>query len=91
LINHPGLSGFVQPEGGKAAAFAAAFLGLIDLYLIWHIILLILGVQSGNSLPSSKAVLGVTITIILALAIQTLLGFLPMLFGGANIVRPFFF
>lgn len=91
LINHPGLSGFVKPESSNAAAFAAAFLGLIDVYLIWHIILLILGVQSGNSLSSSKAVLGVLVTIMLALALQTVLGFLPTLFGGANIVRPFFF
>ncbi|MGH2524088.1 MAG: YIP1 family protein, partial [Anaerolineales bacterium] len=64
LIANPGLSGFA-PAGGGASAFLAAFLGLIDIYLIWHIVLLVFGVRAGNGLATAKAAGGVLLAMLL--------------------------
>ena len=90
LVTHPGLSGFA-PAGGGASAFLAALLGLADIYLIWHILLLIRGVRASNGLPPSKAASGVLLTMLLVLLLQALPGFLLAQLSGLNIIGPFFF
>ncbi|MGH2524117.1 MAG: hypothetical protein ACRDH2_16545, partial [Anaerolineales bacterium] len=74
-----------------ASAFLAAFLGLIDIYLIWHIVLLVFGVRAGNGLATAKAAGGVLLAMLLVLLLQALPGFLFAQLSGLNIIRPFFF
>jgi hypothetical protein len=47
----------------------------VDIYLIWNIILLIIGVRTGDGLSRGKAVGGVLITILIVLIFQVLLAF----------------
>jgi hypothetical protein len=90
LLANPGLRGFAPPGEASSSLFLASLLGLIDLYLIWHILLLIIGVNAADGLSRGKAVGGVLITISLVLLLQVLFGFLSAKLGGLTIVRPFF-
>jgi len=88
LIANPGLSGLVQktrPIGEIIAAppslgqmVLVAFLSPIDLFLIWNLILLVVGVTVATRLPRRKAAL-VTLGVWLLL---TTLSLLPTLVGG---------
>lgn len=90
LIESTGLSGFAPPDPGGGVTYLAALLSLIDIYLIWHVILLITGVRAGNGLSLGKAGGGVFVTIGLVVAFQALLDYLINRLGGLTIVRPFF-
>ncbi|MFQ6101331.1 MAG: Yip1 family protein [Anaerolineae bacterium] len=88
LIANPGLSGLVQetrpiseivvapPSPGQT--LLVAFLSRIDLFLVWNLILLVIGVMVATRLPRRKAVLA-TLGIWLLL---TAVSLLPALIGG---------
>ena len=88
LIPNPGLSGLVQenrPIGEIVVAppslgqtLLVAFLSRIDLFLVWSLVLLVIGVVVATRLPRRKAVL-VTLGVWLLL---TALSLLPALIGG---------
>jgi hypothetical protein len=90
LIAAPGLAGFAPAGEGGFAAFLAAFLALIDLYVVWHIALLTLGVQVASGLRLGKALAGMAAVTLLVLAIQALAGYLASSLSGLTIIRPFF-
>lgn len=90
LISNPGLSGFA-PAGGKFFTFLSQLMGLIDIYVVWHVLLLVLGIRAANGLSRGKVWTGVLVTIVLVLGLEALLGFASTLLGGLNIVRPFMF
>lgn len=84
-INSPGLSGF-----GSTTGFVSQLLSHLDIFLVWNIILLILGFQIADSLTRSKAVAGVVVIVMLAVLAQSGLGALGSRFGGLAVQRPFF-
>jgi hypothetical protein len=90
LISSPGLSGFVAADVSGAMAYLGSLLTLIDIYLVWHIILLVIGARAATSLPTGKAVTGVLGCLILVVALQALLGYLGGLLGDLTVIRPFF-
>lgn len=90
LISSPGLSGFAAQDPGGEATYLAALLSLVDIYLLWHILLLIVGVRVGNNLSASKAVGGVIFTIVLVTTLQSLLSYGVDRLGALTVVRPFF-
>ncbi len=91
LIANPGLSGFAPMGDGGWGLFLVKFLALIDIYIIWHILLVILGVRAATSLASAKASGGAIFTILVVLLLQAALGYLVAGVGNLTIVRPFFF
>lgn len=91
LISHPGLSGFVSGEQGNAAIFAGALLALVDIYVVWHVFLLVTGVRSGDTLPAPKAWTAVLFTVVLVLIVRALPAVIAAQFGDVTVVRPFFF
>lgn len=91
LIAYPGLSGFVGSEQGNMAILAAALLALIDLYLMWHVVLLMTGVRAGDSLSRGKAWTAVLFTVVLALILRALPALVAAQFGDLTVVRPFFY
>lgn len=91
LISHPGLSGFLAGEQGNGAIFAGALLALIDVYVIWHIVLLVIGVRSGDTLPAPKAWTAVLFTVVLVLIARALPAVIAAQFGDVTVVRPFFY
>jgi hypothetical protein len=84
-INSPGLSGFITTPG-----FLAQLLTRIDIFLLWHVILLVIGFALSDSLPRSRAAAGVIVVIVLVLLAQAALGALTSGFGGLAVQRPFF-
>jgi hypothetical protein len=89
-IDNPGLAGFAPTELTGFMAYLAAWLPNIDIYLIWHMILLVLGVRLGSSLSRGKAIGGPTLTVLLVLALAALVSFLVARLGSLTVVRPFF-
>jgi hypothetical protein len=84
-IISPGLSGFTTTPG-----FVAQLLTRLDIFMIWHVILLVIGFAISDSLPRAKAVTGVVAVVLLALFAQAGLGALTSSFGGLAVQRPFF-
>jgi len=88
LIAHPGLSGLVQGETSVEEMVLAppspgqtvliAFLSRMDLFLVWNLVLLVIGVMVVTHLPRRKAVL-LTLGVWVLL---TALGLAPALVGG---------
>jgi hypothetical protein len=84
-INSPGLSGF-----STSAGFVSHLLTRADIFLIWNVILLVIGFAIADGLPRGKAVTGVLVIIVLVLLAQAGLGALSSGFGGLAVQRPFF-
>jgi hypothetical protein len=90
LIETPGLAGFA-PEGAGFNLYLTNLMRLVDVYIIWHIVLLVIGVSRANGLPVRRAFGGVLFTILVALGLQALIGYFGGLFSSISITRPFFF
>jgi hypothetical protein len=84
-IGSPGLSGFATSAG-----FLPQLLSRLDIFVIWYIILLIIGMAIFDGLARGKAVLDVLVVILLVLFGQAGLGTLVSNMGGQAIQRPFF-
>lgn len=84
-IVSPGLSGFTSTPG-----FVTQLLTRLDIFLIWQIILLVIGFALTDGLPRGKAVTGVLVVVLLVLLAQAGLGALASSFGGLAVQRPFF-
>ena len=84
-IARPGLSGFVTTPG-----FLSQLLTRIDIFVVWQVILLILGFSIADSLTRGKAAAGVIVILLLVLLAQAGLSTLTSGFGGMAVQRPFF-
>ena len=84
-IVSPGLSGFTSTPG-----FIAQFLTRVDIFLIWRVVLLVIGFAMTDGLTRGKAVTGVLVVVLLVLLAQAGLGALASNFGGLAVQRPFF-
>ncbi len=91
LIASPGISGLLTPGESTWSALLVSLMGLIDIYIIWHTILLSIGILSKSGLSKAKAIGGALITVVIILLLQSLPGLLGAGLGSLNIVRPFFF
>jgi hypothetical protein len=89
-ISAPGLAGFAPSNGTDWSIFLIAFLSLVDIYLIWHIVLLTIGARTTQGLTGAKAAMAVILTILLVVSLQALVGFLTGKLSGLTIIRPFF-
>jgi hypothetical protein len=83
-ITSPGLSGFAT------SAFFVQVLARTDIFLIWNIVLLIIGFSIVDGLPRGKAFLGVVLVVILLLAAQAGVGTALSGLGGTAVQRPYF-
>jgi len=91
LIASPGLSGLVTSDGGSWALFNIAWLSLVDVYLIWYVALLLIGVRASTGLPWMKVIGGVFFTVLLVLLGQSLLKFGMSKLSDLTVIRPFLF
>ncbi len=90
LISGAGLSGFVAGEGG-GAAFLTALLALIDIYLIWQVVLLIVGAKPASGLSTGKVIGAVLVAVLLLLVLQALPQFASSLLSGLNTQGAYFY
>ncbi|HEY3473697.1 MAG TPA: Yip1 family protein [Anaerolineales bacterium] len=84
-IVNPGLSGFASTPG-----LVSQLLTRLDIFLVWHVVLLVIGFAVADGLPRSKAVMGVLVVVAIVLLAQAGLGALMASFGGLAVQRPFF-
>jgi hypothetical protein len=84
-IASPGLSGFATSAG-----FLPQLLSRLDLFVIWYVILLMIGIAIFDGLSRGKAVVDVLVIILLVLLAQAGLATLVSNMGGQAIQRPFF-
>ena len=82
-ITSPGLSGFAT------SAFLVQILARTDIFLIWNILLLIIGFSIVDGLPRGKALVGVLIVVIILLVAQAGVGTAISGFSGTAVQRPF--
>lgn len=80
-----GLSGFASTPG-----FVSQLLMRLDIFLAWQVGLLVTGFAFADGLPRSKAVMGVSVVVLLVLLAQAGLGALTASFSGLAVQRPFF-
>lgn len=95
LVKHQflyrGISSFAPTDGAAVSLFLTELYKLLDLYLVWHIVLLVIGIRVAETLPAAKAWGGVLITLLIVILLQALPGFAVAQFGSLNVIRPFFF
>jgi hypothetical protein len=91
LISNAGLSGFIPAAESGWLLVIGQILKLVDIYLIWQILLLILGVRLSTGLLPIKTSIGVILSVLIILLLQTGLSYLGSILGNLTITRPFFF
>jgi hypothetical protein len=84
-IVSPGLSGFAGNAG-----FWAQLLARTDIFVVWNVVLLVIGFGIVDSLPRNKALVGVVVVMLLVLGAQAGIGMVSSGLGGTAIQRPFF-
>jgi len=82
-ITSPGLSGFAT------SAFLAQLLSRTDIFLIWSIVLLVIGFSIADGLTRGKAVVGVAVVVLLLLFAQAGVGTMISGLSGTVVQRPF--
>lgn len=82
-ITSPGISGFAT------SVFMVEIFSRTDIFLVWSIILLMVGFAVVDGLTRSKAVLGVLLIMLIILSAQAGVGTMLANFGGAATQRPF--
>ena len=90
LITSPGVSGFIAADASGMLSYARAILALVDIYLIWQLVLLIIG-AAATGLSRNKAFFGVLAVMLLVLVLSALPGFGMAQLSGLNVDRPFIF
>lgn len=89
-IATPSLAGFAPSGEGALPLFLTTFLGFVDLFMLWHLALLVIGVQVSTGLPRLKSLLGVTLTLLLVLSLQGLVGYGLAKLNMLSPSQPFF-
>lgn len=84
-ISSPGLSGFAGSAG-----FLFELLARTDVFLVWNVVLLVIGFGIADGLPRGKAFAGVVLVMLVVLLAQAGLGALGSGLGGVAVQRPFF-
>ena len=84
-IGSPGLSGFATSAG-----FLPQLLARLDIFVLWYVILLIIGFAIADGLSRGKAILNVVLVMLLVLLAQAGLSTLMSGMGGQAVQRPFF-
>lgn len=90
LIVSPGLSGFAPAGEGVVYALMSGLLARVDIYLIWQIILLVIGARLSSQLSRPKSAVAVVLTVLIVFALWGLPAALMSQFEGLNVIRPFF-
>jgi hypothetical protein len=91
LIQSAGLSGFVATDESLYSLFLNELFSHIDIYLIWHFLLVVFGIHMAMKIRMSKSIIGVLIGLLLVISGQAFLSLLLHQFSNLTVTRPFFF
>lgn len=93
-VTTTGLAGFAPPEAAGGALFLSLLLAFVDIYLIWQIVLIVLGVRTADStLGAARTWLFTTLGVVALLLARVGIsyGLAQLGGGGGGMIRPFFF
>jgi hypothetical protein len=90
LIANPGLSGFAPPPP-EGSILTHALFSRIDLYLIWHVALLGIGLKLFTGLTARKTWITVSVAMAVVLLLRMLPDVLAAQLGGLTVIQPFLF
>lgn len=90
LIQANGLSGFSPPDMGNWSVFLGSLMASIDIYLLWTILLLVIGVSVASGLSRLKSASGVIPAMLLMISAQAGISLASVTLGGLAVIRPFF-
>jgi hypothetical protein len=91
LISAPGLSGFITINDSGWSIFWSELLKHVDIYLIWNILLMMIGVKIATNLNTIKSFYAAMISVTMIVIIRTLMGCAIAQLTELTIIRPFFF
>lgn len=89
LVAGSGLSGFAPVGDGSLSVFLAAMLGQIDLYLIWHVVLVYIGARVASQLPAARCWLAILLVVALVMALRALPDAILARFSDLTVIQPF--
>ncbi|MGQ0604022.1 MAG: YIP1 family protein [Anaerolineales bacterium] len=90
LIVAAGFSGYVSADGGAVWEFIKAVLASVDIFLIWHLVLVVIGARQASGLSLQKVAASTLITALIVLALQALPGFIFAQLSGLQTLPIFF-
>jgi hypothetical protein len=91
LISSPGLSGLLPADAEGGTLFFAGLLALIDVYFIWHAVLLVFAARAEVDLGARRAWGSVLASQAISLLLQAGPAFAAAQLSGLTVVRPFLF
>lgn len=91
LISSPGLSGFIDASAGTGVSFAANMLRSVDLFLVWQLVLLVVGGMVMGNISRGKAIMSVIICMLVVLALQAIPGTISTMLSGLSMGSSFYF
>ena len=91
LIVSPGLSGFFASSTGQTGGFFASLMANVDLFVIWQLVLLVVGALVMGNISRGKAIISVLVCLVVILCLQALPGVISSAFSGmSGTTIPFF-
>jgi len=85
VVAHPGLSGFFTPGAGRLQTGLSELFARVDLYLIWQIVLILLGTTLISGLPRKKGWAAALFAVLIILVLQAVPGFLVWQLRGLSL------
>ncbi len=85
-----GVSGFAPSDGGNLSIYLTALLSSVDIYQLWHIALLLIGVRAAENISRAKAWSVVLLTVIIFALLRALPAVIIAQFSDLTVIRPFF-
>ncbi|MFZ3070136.1 MAG: YIP1 family protein [Anaerolineaceae bacterium] len=91
LVEFPGLSSLMPSEVAGFNIYLKGILSAIDIYYVFHIILMLIGAVPLSGLSKSKATTATLIAVLIMLLLQALPGWVVSLFSGLSGTGGFYF
>ena len=91
LVENPGLSALLPSDAAGLSAYLRSILSSIDLYYIWHVILVLIGIRPLSGLAKGKAVSAALAALLVMLLLLGIPGFIRALLSGISTTSSFYF
>ena len=91
LVENPGLSALLPSDAAGFKAFLRSVLAVVDLYHVWHVILLLVGVRTLSGLSKGKAISAALAAVLVMLLLLGIPGFIRALLSGISTTSSFYF
>ena len=91
LVANPGLSTLIPSDAAGFKAYLRSLLSVVDLYYVWHVVLLLIGSIPLSGLSKGKAVSSALTAVIIMLLLLGIPGFLKAVFSKIPSTGGYYF